>query len=101
MVKDGKYFSFSAFNEYDKTWVIDIPGKEKEEKYNWTEEPTVVTTMHWKSDGKGEEQIGENHLYLVDANGGSAIKISDWGLNYVDDLQWVDNNKLSLLEMIH
>ena len=50
--------------------------------------------MHWKSDGKGEEQIGENHLYLVDANGGSAIKISDWGLNYVDDLQWVDNDKV-------
>ena len=92
--KDGKYFSFSSFNEYDKTWIIDIPGKEKGEEYNWTEEPTVVTTMHWKSDGKGEEKIGENHLYLVDSNGGSAVKISDWGLNYVDDLQWVDNNQI-------
>ena len=31
-------------------------------------------------------EIGENHLYLVDANGGSAVKISDWGLDYLSDL---------------
>ena len=48
--------------------------------------------MHWKSDGSGEDKIGENHLYLVDANGGSAIKVSDWGLDYLSDLQWLNDN---------
>jgi dipeptidyl aminopeptidase/acylaminoacyl peptidase len=90
--KDGKYFSFSSFNEYKNDWVIDIPGKQKDSEYNWTKEPTVVTTMHWKSDGSGEVKIGENHLYLVDANGGSAVKVSDWGLDYLSDLQWLNNN---------
>ena len=90
--KNGKYFSFSSFNEYKNDWVIDIPGKQKDSEYNWTKEPTIVTTMHWKSDGSGEDKIGENHLYLVDANGGSAIKVSDWGLDYLSDLQWLNDN---------
>ena len=90
--KDGKYFSFSSFNEYENDWTIDIPGKQKDSEYNWTKEPTIVTTMHWKSDGSGEDKIGENHLYLVDANGGSAVKVSDWGLDYVSDLQWLNDN---------
>ena len=90
--KDGKYFSFTSFNEYKNDWVIDIPGKQKDSEYNWTKEPTIVTTMHWKSDGSGEVKIGENHLYLVDANGGSAVKVSDWGLDYLSDLQWLNNN---------
>jgi dipeptidyl aminopeptidase/acylaminoacyl peptidase len=90
--KDGKYFSFSSFDEYENDWTIDIPGKQKDSEYNWTKEPTIVTTMHWKSDGSGEDKIGENHLYLVDANGGSAVKVSDWGLDYVSDLQWLNDN---------
>jgi dipeptidyl aminopeptidase/acylaminoacyl peptidase len=90
--KDGKYFSFSSFNEYENDWLIDIPGKQKDSEYNWTKEPTIVTTMHWKSDGSGEDKIGENHLYLVDANGGSAIKVSDWGLDYLSNLQWLNDN---------
>jgi dipeptidyl aminopeptidase/acylaminoacyl peptidase len=28
----------------------------------------------------------------VDANGGSAIKVSDWGLDYLSDLQWLNDN---------
>ena len=75
--KDGDFFSFSSFNEYEKEWVIEIPGKDEGIDYNWTDDPTVVTSMHWRSDGVGELESGENHLYLVDSSGGSAIKISD------------------------
>jgi dipeptidyl aminopeptidase/acylaminoacyl peptidase len=92
--KNGEYFSFSAFNEYDDKWIIEIPGKEEGQEYNWTEDPTVVTSMHWRSDGIGEQEIGENHLYVVESSGGSAIKISDWGLDYVDDLQWLNDSQL-------
>ena len=88
---DGKFFSFSSFNEYESDWKIDIPGKEEGVDYSWTSEPNVVTSMHWKSDGEGEHESGENHLYLVDSDGGPAVKISDWGNDYVSDLQWIDN----------
>ena len=89
--KDGKFFSFSSFNEYESDWKIDIPGKEEGVDYSWTSDPNVVTSMHWKSDGEGEHESGENHLYLVDSDGGPAVKISDWGNDYVSDLQWIDN----------
>ena len=92
--KDGDFFSFSSFNEYEKEWVIEIPGKDEGIDYNWTDDPTVVTSMHWRSDGVGELESGENHLYLVDSSGGSAIKISDWGLDYVDDLQWLNDSQI-------
>jgi len=88
---DGKFFSFSSFNEYESDWKIDIPGKEEGVDYSWTSDPNVVTSMHWKSDGEGEHESGENHLYLVDSDGGPAIKITDWGNDYVSDLQWIDN----------
>jgi len=88
---DGKFFSFSSFNEYESDWKIDIPGKEEGVDYSWTSDPNVVTSMHWKSDGEGEHESGENHLYLVDSDGGPAVQISDWGNDYVSDLQWIDN----------
>ena len=91
---DGKFFSFSSFNEYESDWKIDIPGKEEGVDYSWTSDPNVVTSMHWKSDGEGEHESGENHLYLVDSDGGPAVKISDWGNDYVSDLQWMDNTNI-------
>ena len=92
--KDGKFFSFSSFNEYESDWKIDIPGKEEGVDYSWTSDPNVVTSMHWKSDGEGELESGENHLYLVGSDGGPAVKISDWGNDYVGDLQWIDNTNI-------
>tara|TARA_B100001287_G_scaffold15172_2_gene11443 strand:+ start:1213 stop:3189 length:1977 start_codon:yes stop_codon:yes gene_type:complete len=92
--KDGKYLSFSSFNLYETDWKIEIPGKVDGQNYSWTKEPNVVTTMHWKSDGRGEYENGENHLYLVDADGGAPIKLSSFGMDYVGNLQWLDNQTL-------
>ena len=65
---------FSALNEYENSWTVEIPGKKEGKKYNWTKEPTVVKTLHWRYDGKGELKNGEHHLYLVSSNGGAAQK---------------------------
>ena len=54
--KDDSLFAFSSFNEYEDDWVIEIPGAEEGVKYNWTDEPNVVKTMHWKADGIGEQE---------------------------------------------
>ena len=59
---DDKKIAFSVFNEYESDWKIDIPGRDEGNQYSWTEDPNVVTTMHWKSDGRGEWESGENHL---------------------------------------
>ena len=63
--KDGSLFSFSSFNEYDDDWIIKIPGKEEGQDYNWTKDPKVVTSMHWRADRVGELESGENHLYVL------------------------------------
>ncbi|MBA58339.1 MAG: peptidase S9 [Gammaproteobacteria bacterium] len=88
---DGKLICFSAFHEYDDDWVVDIPGRKKGKQYNWTDEPKVVNTLHWRYDGKGELESGENHLHLIGSNGGASKKISDWGVDYVSDLSWQDH----------
>jgi len=92
--RDGKFFAFSSFNEYDDDWKVAIPGKKDGESYNWTDEPTVVKTMHWRADGRGELESGENHLYIVSSDGGSAAKVSDWGLDYQSSLSWYDDSTL-------
>ena len=92
--KDGKYLSFSSFNVYEPDWEIEIPGKVDGQDYSWTKEPNIVTTMHWKSDGRGEYESGENHIYLVNADGGAPIKLSSFGMDYVGDLQWLDGQTL-------
>ena len=91
---DGEYFAFAAFQEYEDDWIIEIPGKIEGNEYNWTENPKVITTMHWRADGVGELESGENHLYLVNSSGGAAIKVSEWGLDYIADLQWLNNFQL-------
>jgi len=91
---DGEYFAFAAFQEYEDDWIIEIPGKIEGNEYNWTEDPKVITTMHWRDDGVGERESGENHLYLVNSSGGAAIKVSEWGLDYISDLQWLNNFQL-------
>ncbi|MDA0344743.1 MAG: S9 family peptidase [Proteobacteria bacterium] len=90
--KDGKHFVFASFNEYDDDWQVEIPGEKEGESYNWTEKPKVVTTMHWRADGQGELESGEDHLYLVSSDGGSAAKISDWGMDYQGSLSWYDES---------
>jgi len=92
--KDDKFFAFSSFNEYDDDWVVEIPGKNDSEDYNWTDDPKVVKTLHWRYDGEGELESGENHLYKISVDGGSAAKISDWGLDYISDLQFKNENTL-------
>ena len=92
--KNDKFFAFSSFNEYDDDWVVEIPGKNDNEDYNWTEDPKVVKTLHWRYDGDGELESGENHLYKISVDGGSAAKISDWGLDYISDLQFKNENTL-------
>ena len=92
--KDDKFFAFSSFNEYDDDWIVEIPGKNDSEDYNWTDDPKVVKTLHWRYDGEGELESGENHLYKISVDGGSAAKISDWGLDYISDLQFKNENTL-------
>ena len=92
--KNGTYIAYSAFNEYEGDWVIEIPGEKEGETYNWTEDPTVVTTMHWRADGSGEQDAGEDHLYVVSSEGGAAAKISTWGLDYQSSLAWLDDETL-------
>ena len=92
--KNDKFFAFSSFNEYDDDWVVEIPGKNDNEDYKWTEDPKVVKTLHWRYDGEGELESGENHLYKISVDGGSAAKISDWGLDYISDLQFKNENTL-------
>ena len=92
--KNDKFFAFSSFNQYDDDWVVEIPGKNDNEDYNWTEDPKVVKTLHWRYDGEGELESGENHLYKISVDGGSAAKISDWGLDYISDLQFKNENTL-------
>ena len=60
---DDKKIAFSVFNEYESDWKIDIPGRDEGNQYSWTEDPNVVTTMHWKSDGRGEWESGDYHLF--------------------------------------
>ena len=92
--KDDKFFAFSSFNEYDDDWVVEIPGKNDSEDYNWTDDPKVVKTLHWRYDGEGELESGENHLYKISVDGGSAAKILGWGLDYISDLQFKNENTL-------
>ena len=90
----GKLIVFAALNEYEDSWTVEIPGKKEGKQYNWTKEPKVIKTLHWRYDGKGELKNGEHHLYLVSSNGGAAQKISDWGLDYVGDLSWMDESRV-------
>ncbi len=79
---DGRTLGFSGFvpAKDSAAWKIDLPAPP--EGATWTKTPQVVRQLHYRADRRGMLEPGYTHLFLVDADGGTARDITpgDWSV---------------------
>jgi dipeptidyl aminopeptidase/acylaminoacyl peptidase len=71
---DGKWLGFSMFVPTPRTWKIDMPEAPKGS--HWTAAPRYETSLHFKQDRVGFMEVGNRHLFVVPADGGSPRQLT-------------------------
>jgi len=71
---DGKSIAFSMFVPEKDAWNISMPRAPEGAK--WTGAPRVVETLHYRQDQVGFLADGQNHLFVVSADGGAARQLT-------------------------
>ncbi len=71
---DGKSIAFSMFVPQKNTWTIGMPPEPHGAK--WTPAPRIVETLHYRQDQVGFLDDGYTHLFVVQADGGTARQLT-------------------------
>ncbi|HEX2719185.1 MAG TPA: S9 family peptidase, partial [Gemmatimonadaceae bacterium] len=79
---DGKWIGFTSLVAAtpNPSWKIDMPATPKGGK--WTDAPRIVDRLHFKQDRRGFMELGNTHLFVVSAEGGTPRQLTkgDWSL---------------------
>ncbi len=78
---DGKSIAFSMLVRGNDNWRIPMPAAPRGAK--WTEPPRVVTKVKYRSDRQGFLEDGQQQVFTVPADGGTARQITtgEWASN--------------------
>lgn len=90
---DGKRLAFLASQELEPDWDIKMPAAPKGAK--WTKHATVVDTLHYRQDRVGT--LRYNHLYVVDAEGGVARKVTKGKFSMSGTPEWTPDGRSIVL----
>jgi len=72
---DGEHIAFVARVPLKDTWSISLPGRPEGAK--WTEDPTIIDTLHYRQDRVGYTNSGFDHIFIVPATGGTPRQLTD------------------------
>jgi dipeptidyl aminopeptidase/acylaminoacyl peptidase len=64
----------------DPAWRVDLPRAP--EGARWTGAPVIEDRIHFRRDGQGWLQRTDRHLFVVDADGGTSVRITDGEWNH-------------------
>ncbi|NIP56482.1 MAG: prolyl oligopeptidase family serine peptidase, partial [Gemmatimonadetes bacterium] len=82
---DGTRIAFRMLVPRETAWPIDLPAPPEDAE--WTEAPRIVDRIHFREDGEGFLPGGDEHLFVVPADGGSARQITS-GAWSAGDFDW-------------
>lgn len=91
---DGEWIAFRAKVPIKSDWTINLPARPSGAK--WTEDARVFGDLHYRIDRQGYIE-GRDHLFIVPADGGSALQITegDWdvgarfsGIDFSSGFDW-------------
>lgn len=72
---DGKRIAFRMIVP-EKNNLIDIKLPARPKGAKWAEEPKIITRLAYRSDRRGYRPKGYNHLFTVDADGGTPRQVT-------------------------
>jgi len=71
---DGKSIAFVARVKHSSDWKITLPGRPEGAK--WTEDPVIIEDLHYRLDRVGYVNTGYDHLFVVQADGGTPRQLT-------------------------
>ncbi|WP_113907498.1 S9 family peptidase [Aliidiomarina celeris] len=88
---DGNWLAFSMFTPKAKPAPVSLPGKPAQAE--WAAPPIYIDDMNYRADGRGFLASGYSQIYLVSAQGGSAIQLTEGDFNHGGALSWQHDGK--------
>ncbi len=88
---DGNWLAFTMFTPKSVKPPVALPGKP--EKADWAKAPVYIDNKQYRVDGAGYLKAGYQHIYLMPANGGSAIQLTDGDFNHGGAISWARDSK--------
>ena len=77
---DGKWIAFSKFVPGEPKVLAPLKGKPK--GANWNDPAIYIDDMKYRSDGAGYLPQGNNHLFIISADGGSPRQVTKGDYNF-------------------
>lgn len=87
---DGKHIAFTMKVDSKQPSLVSPPKKPKGAK--WADHPRVTTRLKYEADGSGYTKPGFRHLFLINAEGGTARQLSSGDKNFGAP-QWSKDGK--------
>ncbi|MFP4209548.1 MAG: prolyl oligopeptidase family serine peptidase [Wenzhouxiangella sp.] len=82
---DGRWLAFTMFTPANAKPPVTLPGQP--EGADWAEPPIWIEQPQYRADGQGYLRPGYRHVYLLPAEGGSPIRLTDGSFNH-GSLAW-------------
>ena len=76
---DGKTIAFVARVPKKNDWTIELPPRPKGAE--WSEDPVIIDTLHYRQDRVGITNDGFDHIFTVPATGGTPKQLTDGDWN--------------------
>lgn len=88
---DGKWLAFSMFTPKTIKPPVSLPGKP--EQADWAKSAIYIDSKQYRVDGAGYLKPGYQHIYIMPADGGSAIQLTEGDFNHAGAISWTKDSK--------
>lgn len=88
---DGKWIAFSMFVEREGSSLAAPPAKPEDAE--WAPPVTVIESVQYRGDGAGYLDMGDEHIFVVAADGGTPRQITSGEYNHDGRLAWTPDGK--------
>jgi dipeptidyl aminopeptidase/acylaminoacyl peptidase len=82
---DGRWLAFTMFTAAPSSPPVSLPGRP--EGADWAEPPIWIEQPQYRADGQGYLRPGHRHVFLLPAEGGSPIQLTNGPFNH-GSLAW-------------
>lgn len=83
---DGEWLAFTRFVPEKPSKLFAMPAKP--EGAEWAAAPTYTEELVYRADGQGELKPGYSHIFIMPAQGGGAVQLSEGPFNHGSRLAW-------------
>ncbi len=88
---DGQWLAFSMFTAKKAANPVQLPGKP--EQNDWAKPPIYIDTMQYRADGRGYLASGYRQIYLMPAEGGTPVQLTQGDFDHGGEISWQADGK--------